>query len=115
MATANSEFWSQVREAQKFIKQAEQTGELLRDQFNAREQQSPDWVIATPTTNDSRPRTKTAEYWKDERVLRLTFRNDQAYLYFEVSPQQASSIKRVQSTGKLIDRRLNSHPYCEDR
>lgn len=115
MAARGAEFWQQVQEARRVAKQAEDQAALLIDQFNARPEDdaAPTWTIQTPTTNHARPRTLSASYWKNQRVLQLTFRNGQVYAYFEVTPQQAASVKRTKSTGKLINNRLNSHPYGE--
>lgn len=90
---------------------------LLLDQFNQRpaENTQPTWTIQTPTIDESRPRTRSASYWSDQDVLVITFRNGQQYAYFEVTTQQAASLKRVASTGKLINRQLNGHPYTEIR
>lgn len=89
--------------------------DLLLDQFNQRpaEDRDPTWTIQTPTIDPGRPRTTSASYWSNQNVLVLTFRNGQRYAYYDVTTQQAASLKRVASTGKLINRQLNGHPYGE--
>lgn len=113
MATNKGEFWRQVQEARRVVREAESRGDLLRDEFSQRpeEDAAPTWTIATHTSNEARPRTTSASYWRNQQVLQITFRNGDVYGYSEVTPQQAASLKRVVSTGKLINRSLNSHPY----
>lgn len=105
--------WNAVAEAKRLVARAESQGDILRDQFEQRpeEDASPAWTIQTHTSDPSRPRTRSASYWPNQEVLQVTFRNGDVYNYYEVRKQQAASLKRVVSTGRLINSRLNSHPY----
>jgi hypothetical protein len=115
VASKGAEFWKQVEEAKRMVARAEAQGDILRDQFEQRpdEDAQPTWTIQTNTSNPARPRTHSASYWSNQDVLQITFRNGQKYNYYEVSTQQAASLKRAVSTGKLINRSLNAHPYGE--
>jgi hypothetical protein len=115
VASKGAEFWRQVEEAKRMVARAEAQGDILRDQFEQRpdEDAQPTWTVQTNTSDPSRPRTRSASYWAEQQVLQITFRNGQKYNYYEVTKQQAASLKRVASTGKLINSRLNAHPYGE--
>lgn len=111
----NEEFWKNAAAARHHARRVEADAEILRDQFQQRpeEDSQPTWTIATSTINENRPRTTSASYWANQQVLQITFRNGQRYNYYDVTTQQAASLKRVASTGKLINRSLNGHPYGE--
>lgn len=105
--------WNAVAEAKRLVARAEAQGDILRDQFEQRpeEDRDPTWTIATKSSNPSRPRTTSASYWRNQGVVQITFRNGDVYGYGGMSVQEAAAIKRSQSVGKLINRKLDAHPY----
>jgi len=87
--------------------------ELLRDEFNNRDQRVPDAIYEpTQTSDPSDPRTASARYWRDERVMRVEWGDGgRAYNYYEVDPATWRRFTRVKSPGRFINRVLNAHPY----
>lgn len=46
-----------------------------------------------------------------ERKVRTVFRDGTPWQYSDVSPDEWERVRRTASTGKLINRMLNNHPY----
>lgn len=78
------------------------------------------WIVPSATSNPIRPRTKAIGYNIKERRVRTVFRQgspaspNATWAYDDVSPQEWERLRRVSSTGKYINRVLNSHPYGRD-
>lgn len=78
------------------------------------------WILPSATSNPPRPRTKVIGYNLQERRVRTIFREgspaspNATWAYENVSPQEWERLRRVASTGKYINRVLNSHPYGRD-
>lgn len=121
-------FWKQVQEARRVVKQAEAQGAILRDEFRNREQRQPDAIYEpTKTSNPADPRTAAMQFWRDEGVLRVEWGDGgRPYLYFEVTQDEwraLSGLRRdgqiskaggTPSPGRYINRVLNFHPYCPE-
>lgn len=62
------------------------------------------------------PRTLRAGYSLEEKRLQIVFRPDKyghsaVYDYQDVTPQEWERLRRIASTGKLINRLFNGKPY----
>jgi hypothetical protein len=68
----------------------------------------------TPSINPPRPRTVAAGYSREERVLRIRFRDGAVYGYADVSPREWNNFKRVKSPGRFINRVLNFKDYWRE-
>jgi hypothetical protein len=104
-----------IHQAEKVLQVEQPTGEidLLRDEFNNRDQRVPDVIYEPTMTSDpNRPRTVAARYWRDERVMEVSWRDGGTpYNYYEVSPADWRRFTTSRSPGKLINRFFNSKPY----
>jgi hypothetical protein len=72
-------------------------------------------VYPTATINPARPRTKAAGYDRETETLRIMFREGAVYDYHDVTANEWKDIKRVVSTGKFINRRLDAKDYTRIR
>lgn len=115
MASRAKEFWAQLEAARKLVEENQSTSlaDLLRDEFDMRDQQAADVLIQpTDSSNPGDPRTSAMRYWKDEQVVQVEWGDGGApYNYYEVTPDQWRNLSKVKSPGRAINRWLNGHPY----
>lgn len=80
------------------------------------------WMVPSPTAwpnvkpngmggNPPGPRTQMIGYNLEQRKIRTVFRDGTPWQYSNVSPDEWERIRRTASTGRFINRVLNSHPY----
>lgn len=78
------------------------------------------WLIPSATMwpdvkgNPPGPRTQMIGYNLETRTVRTVFRDGTPWRYDDVSPQEWERMRRTSSTGKMINRVLNNHPYGRD-
>lgn len=71
------------------------------------------WPLAVKG-NPPGPRTQKVAYSLTDHRVRMVFRDGATYAYEDVSPQEWERIRRTASTGKFVNRVLNSHPYSRE-
>lgn len=76
-----------------------------------------EWVNPSPTQwpnvkgNPPGPRSQRMGYNKSKREVQIVFRDGALYHYDQVPPDVWNRLKRAPSTGKFINKMLNSFPY----
>jgi hypothetical protein len=68
----------------------------------------------TPSINPPRPRTVAAGYDRENKVLRIRFRDGAVYGYADVTEREWRNFKRVKSPGRYINRVLNFKDYWKE-